>query len=303
MQYNACMDETQHSRREPDLAPDSSRRFLFEEADIRGETVSVDTALRSILDNHQYAPGVSRLIGEFVAAAVLISSTLKFDGRLTLQARSSGQIPLLMAECNSEFDIRAIARGAQEATALTFHELIGEGQLAITVEPTDGQRYQGIVPLEGESLAECLDAYFEQSEQLHTRLWLACDGSSAAGLLLQQLPSKVAPDPALREEQWQHACALAATVDDPELLSLPSADLLYRLYHQDRVRLFDPRALRFRCSCSRERSRRALETLGEAEIDSILREQGSVTMDCEFCNQRYVFAPDELFAENARTLH
>ena len=284
-------------------ATDVSRRFLFEQADIRGETVCVDSALRAILDNHQYAPGVARLIGEFVAAAVLIGSTLKFHGRLTLQARSRGQIPLLMAECNSDLDVRAIARGAQEATALTFDELIGDGQLAITVEPTEGQRYQGIVALAGESLAQCLDAYFEQSEQLHTRLWLSCDGDMAAGLLLQQLPSKVSPDPLVREEQWQHVCALATTISPDELLSLPGADLLHRLYHQERVRLFDPKCLQFQCSCSRERSLRALETLGRAEVDSILEEQGSVTMDCEFCNQRYVFLPGELFVDGEKTLH
>ena len=297
------MNDITDNQNAVERVPDTSRRFLFEDADIRGETACLDAALRSILDNHQYAPGVSRLIGEFVAAAVLISSTLKFNGRLTLQARSRGQVPLLMAECNSDLEVRAIARGAPEATANSFSELIGEGQLAITVEPDDGQRYQGIVPLSGESLAECLDAYFEQSEQLHTRLWLSCDGNRAAGLLLQQLPSKVAPDPVAREEQWQHACALATTITADELLSLPSADLLYRLYHQDQVRLFDPRSLQFRCSCSRDRSRRALETLGEAEVTSILEEQGSVTMDCEFCNQRYVFTPDELLADSGRTLH
>ena len=297
------MDKTPESSATAGSAPDVSRRFLFDEADIRGETVSVDSALAHILENHQYAPGVRQLIGEFVAAAVLISSTLKFSGRLTLQARSSGQIPLLMAECNSRYEVRAIARGADEATALTFSELIGEGQLAITVEPDRGQRYQGIVPLSGDSLAQCLDAYFEQSEQLHTRLWLSCDGDVAAGLLLQQLPSKLVPDPLEREEQWLHACTLAATVTDDELLTLSSADLLYRLYHQDRVRLFDPRYVRFRCSCSRERSRRALETLGSEEIGSIVAEQGSVTMDCEFCNQRYVFLPEELFPETGKTLH
>lgn len=298
------MDEKKQRQSHPaHTATDVSRRFLFEEADIRGETVRVDTALRAILDNHQYAPGVARLIGEFVAAAVLISSTLKFDGRLTLQARSRGQIPLLMAECNSELDVRAIARGAQEATAVNFEELIGEGQLAITVEPTEGQRYQGIVPLAGESLARCLDVYFEQSEQLHTRLALSCDGDVAAGLLLQQLPSNISQDPLVREEQWQHVCALATTISADELLSLPAADLLHRLYHQDRVRLFDPRGLRFHCSCSRERSLRALEALGRAEVDSILEEQGSVTMDCEFCNQRYIFLPGELFVDAEKTLH
>ena len=297
------MDETLTDSSGMSDDQDISRRFLFEEADIRGEMVSVAGTLRAILDNHQYAPGVARLIGEFVAAAALLSSTLKFEGRLTLQARSRGQVPLLMAECNNKLELRAIARGAQQATATEFAELIGEGQLAITVEPTEGQRYQSIVPLTGDSLAECLDSYFEQSEQLHTRVWLACNGSSAAGLLLQQLPGTVVPDPDLREQQWQHAATLAATVTADELLSLSGTDLLFRLYHQERVRLFAARSLRFHCGCSRERSQRALATLGTPEIISIIEEQGSLTMDCEFCNRRYVFTQDDLFPVSQKTLH
>ncbi|KGE04047.1 33 kDa chaperonin (HSP33) [Pseudohaliea rubra DSM 19751] len=279
------------------------RRFLFEGADLRGESTRVDGALAAILQNHQYAPGVRDLLGEFLAAAVLLATTLKFQGRLTLQARSSGQVPLIMAECTSDLAVRAIARGAQEATASGFEELLSEGQLAITVEPERGSRYQGIVPLQGESLAASLDAYFEQSEQLHTRVWLACDGSRAAGLLLQQLPSQLTPDPLAREAQWAHACTLAATVSREELLALEPAELLYRLYHEDPVRLFDAQPVRFSCSCSRERSRQALTTLGEAEIRDILREQGSVTMDCEFCNQQYIFEAQELLPGQIDPLH
>jgi molecular chaperone Hsp33 len=292
------------------LTPDAAtpgdsavRRFLFEGADLRGEIVRVDGAFAAIMQNHQYAPGVRDLLGEFLAAAVLLATTLKFEGRLTLQARSGGQVPLIMAECTSELAVRAIARGAQEATAVRFGELLAEGQLAITVEPERGRRYQGIVPLHGESLAESLDAYFEQSEQLHTRVWLACDGRRTAGLLLQQLPTQLTPDPLEREAQWNHACTLAATVSSEELLALDAAALLYRLYHEDPVRLFDPQPVRFRCSCSRERSRRALATLGEAEIRDILKEQGSVTMDCEFCNQQYVFEAPELLPERTDPIH
>ena len=281
----------------PELSDDSAvRRFLFEGADLRGEIVRVDGALGEVLANHQYAPGVRELLGEFLAAAVLLTTTLKFDGRLTLQARSSGQVPLIMAECTSTLSVRAIARGAQEATASRFAELLGDGQLAITVEPERGRRYQGIVPLAGDSLAASLDAYFEQSEQLHTRVWLASDGGRAAGLLLQQLPVQLVPDPLERQGQWEHACALAATVEQRELLTLDAAELLYRLYHEDRLRLYDPQPVRFLCSCSRERSRQALRTLGEAEIRDILREQGAVTMDCEFCNQQYVFEASELLS-------
>jgi molecular chaperone Hsp33 len=255
----------------PDAATPSDsavRRFLFEGADLRGEVVRVDGAFAAILQNHQYAPGVRDLLGEFLAAAVLLATTLKFQGRLTLQARSGGQVPLIMAECTSELAVRAIARGAQEATAVRFGELLAEGQLAITVEPERGRRYQGIVPLHGESLAESLDAYFEQS--------------GARGAV---------------------DCTLAATVSREELLALDAAALLYRLYHEDPVRLFDPQPVRFRCSCSRERSRRALATLGEAEIRDILKEQGSVTMDCEFCNQQYVFEAPELLPERTDPIH
>jgi len=291
--------------RQDSHAPTASavRRFLFEGADLRGEVVRVDGAFAAILQNHQYAPGVRDLLGEFLAAAVLLATTLKFQGRLTLQARSSGQVPLIMAECTSDLAVRAIARGAQQATSLRFSELLAKGQLAITVEPERGRRYQGIVPLHGDSLAESLDAYFEQSEQLHTRVWLACDGSRATGLLLQQLPTQLTPDPLEREAQWEHACTLAATVSRDELLALEADDLLYRLYHEDPVRLFDPQPVYFRCSCSRERSRRALATLGEAEIRGILEEQGSVTMDCEFCNQQYILEAPELLPEGTDSIH
>ncbi len=279
---------------EPPTAGDSSRRFLFEQADIRGEIVQLDSSLRELFAVHQYAPGVARLLGEFLAAAVLLSTTLKFEGRLVLQARSEGQVPLLMAECNNELQIRGIARGAEQATAELFSQLLAAGQLAITVEPLRGRRYQGIVPLQADSLAACLDAYFEQSEQLPTRLWLAAEDHRAAGLLLQQLPSGVTVDAAQRQQQWQHLCTLAATTSAGELLQLPPEQLLYRLYHEDPLRLFEPRQVEFHCSCSLERSRNALAALAPDELEDILSEQGCIAVDCEFCNQQYRFGREDL---------
>lgn len=288
-------------------AADSSRRFLFEQADIRGEIAQLGTSLRDMLAVHQYAPGVQRLLGEFLAAATLLSTTLKFEGRLILQARSGGQVPLLMAECSSDLQIRGIARGAQLATSEDFDQLLAEGTLTITVEPLQGKRYQGIVPLSRHSLAASLDAYFEQSEQLHTRLWLACDGQFAGGLLLQQLPAQVSRDPQLRQQQWQHVCALGETVSPTELLQLSPEVLLYRLYHEDPVRLFEPRPIAFHCSCSLQRSRNALSAIATAEMEDILREQGCITVDCEFCNQQYRFEREDLAdllrAGPAPTLH
>jgi len=284
-----------------------SMRFLFEQADIRGETVHLDSAYREVVGTHQYAPAVRQLLGEFLAAAVLLSTTLKFDGKLVLQVRSEGQIPLLMAECNSALEVRAIARGAEQATAQDFEQLLGNGQLAITIEPLDGQRYQGIVALSGGCLAHTLDAYFEQSEQLKSRFWLAADSDRAAGMLIQQLPAQVTPDAGGREQQWEHACTLAATIGQEELLDIDTPVLLHRLYHEDPVRLFEARSVVFRCSCSRERTRNALSTLDPTEVRELLDELGSITMDCEFCNQQYRFDEgdlgDVLGGENPQILH
>ncbi|MEP1593359.1 MAG: Hsp33 family molecular chaperone HslO, partial [Halieaceae bacterium] len=166
----------------------------------------------------------------------------------------------------------------------------------ITIDPTKGERYQGIVPLVSNSLAHSLDAYFQMSEQLHTRFWLACDGTLAAGMLLQQLPSQLQPNPQDRENQWQHTCILADTIQDEELLALPAEQSLQRLFHEDPIRLFEARRPEFCCSCSRERTFNALSAIGSEEVTSLLEEQGSITMDCEFCNQQYVFQPQDLTA-------
>ncbi|WP_116367625.1 Hsp33 family molecular chaperone HslO [Parahaliea mediterranea] len=274
---------------------DTSLRFLFEEADLRGEFVQLDGAYRDILALHHHSPAVSRLLGEFLAASVLLATTLKFEGKLVLQARSSeGQIPLLMVECSSDLDLRGIVRGAGQATAERFDLLLAKGQLAITVDPTRGKRYQGVVPLDGDNLAQCLQSYFAQSEQLGTRVWLAADGERAGGLLLQQLPPQLVTDAQQRNNSWEHACTLAATVRDDELLQLAPAELLHRLYHEEALRLFEPRRPRFRCSCSRERTLGALAALGRAELESLLAEQGAVTMDCEFCNSRYQYQREDL---------
>ena len=294
-----------------ELPCDVSQRFIFDDADIRGETVHLDTVLQDILAIHQYAPSVSRLMGEFLAAAVLLSTTLKFEGKLILQARSEGQIPLIMVECSNELQVRAIVRGAEQATSSDFSQLLSNGQLAITVDPLKGNRYQSIVPLAEDSLAHSLDAYFEQSEQLATRFWLSANQHRAAGMLLQQLPAQTNPDKALRAEQWQHACALATTVKEEELLTLPPVVLLHRLYHENPVRIFEPSAIKFQCSCSRDRTLSALATIDSDELEDILREHGHVLMDCEFCNQQYRYEKEDIAAllsmedagSSPRTLH
>jgi molecular chaperone Hsp33 len=266
-------------------------RFIFDTTDIRGEWVQLERSYADALANHHYPPGVRRLIGEFLAAASLLGATLKYEGMLILQARSNGQVPLVMAEATSKGEVRAIVRGAEAALGEDFRTLIGDGQLAITIDPANGQRYQGIVAMEGDSLAACLEGYFRQSEQLPTRFWLAADDHRAAGLFLQELPSQA--DAQQRAEQWQHLNALADTISSRELLELPAAELLHRLFHQEQLRLLRRDPIEFRCSCSQARTEAMLRSLGREEIDAIIAEQGGIEIHCEFCLQRYHFTPEQ----------
>ena len=227
-----------------------------------------------------------------MAAASLLVGTLKFDGLLILQARSEGPVPLLMIECSSEREIRGLARydAEQIAPDATLADLMPNGVLALTVDPTNGQRYQGIVDLDGTNLAECFTNYFVMSQQTGTRFWLYADGRSARGLLLQQLPADRLRDQEERDASWQHLTALASTLTADELLSLDNETVLHRLYHEEAVRLFDVQPLRFRCSCSRERSGNALVSLGLEDAQQLVVEHGgSIEIDCQFCNERYLF--------------
>lgn len=271
---------------------DHTQRFLFDDTDVRGELACLGESYRHVLAKHPYPQPVAQLLGEMLAAAALLVGTLKFDGLLVLQVRSSGAVPLLMIECSSEREVRGIARyhAEQIGADAGLRELMPDGVLAITIDPRQGQRYQGIVDLEGDSLADCLSNYFATSEQLATRFWLHADGQRARGLLLQQLPAERLREPEEREASWQHLLTLADTLSAEELLGLDNETVLHRLYHQESVRLFEPQALCFRCSCSRDRSARALISLGETDAQALLDEHdGQVVIDCQFCNERYAF--------------
>ena len=290
---------------------DILQRFLFEGSDIRGEQVTLTDSYREVLTNNPAPAAVQQLLGEMLAAAALLSSTLKFDGIITLQAQGDGPVPLMMAECSHHKGLRGIARTPEsgeftltEDTSL--HGLMGKGVLAITIDPDKGERYQGIVPLDHATLAECLEAYFSQSEQLATRVWLAADSKRAGGLLVQALPRQLVSEQTVNEEQWDTVVALAHTVKPDELLYLDHSQLLYLLFNELSVRLFDPQSLRFACTCSEERSLQALAQLARDELNKILEEQGHISIDCQFCNQQYRFDTaqiDALFDGPAPTLH
>lgn len=275
--------------------PDSLQRFLFEQSHVRGELVHLDDAWRAVLERHDYPPALRAVMGELMAAAVLLAATLKLKGALILQIQGQGPVTLLVVECDGELNVRATAKWQGDLEGLSFTQMVGEGRFVITLDPREGgQTYQGIVALDGASVAEVLQNYMLRSDQLETRLWLAADGRGAAGLLLQKMPGEGGNAAAVHDDEqdddmWQRVTMLTDTLRSDELLGLPALELIRRLYGEEDVRLFDTQLVAFRCTCSRDKVARMLRMLGPDEVKSVLEEQGVVEVSCEFCNHQYRF--------------
>lgn len=268
---------------------DKLQRFHFHDSPVRGEICQLGAAYREVLSRHDYPERVQELLGQALAAVALMASMLKLEGSLILQIQGDGPVSLLVAEANDRGELRAIARYDAEAAAVQgdWTSLTGRGQLVLTIDPDAGERYQGIVPLEGESLAAALGHYFAQSEQLPTEFYLFADGKNAGGLMLQVLPGHDAGED---DDIWPRVCQLAGTLKSDEMLGLGMEDVLYRLYHEEAVELFAVSELTFRCSCSRARSENALRAIDIDELRALVRDQGgSIEVDCQFCHQRYRF--------------
>ena len=287
---------------------DSLRRFVFERYPFRGHLVHLGPAWRAMMENHDYPAEVRDTLGEAVAATALLAATLKFEGRLSLQLRGAGPMHLMLVECSDGLALRAVARFRDPPETRDLRELSGNGTLTVTLEGDDlANRYQGVVPLAGEQMSECLREYFESSEQLPTRLWLRADGEQASGLLLQRLPVTTRPASVTEsgaggvsedeiEDAWRRVQLVAGTVTDPELAELADRELLRRLFAEDDVRMFEAAPVYFRCRCSRARVETMLRSLGRDEVDSIIAERGSVEVRCEFCSRAYRFDPVDVGA-------
>ncbi|HEY2145818.1 MAG TPA: Hsp33 family molecular chaperone HslO [Steroidobacteraceae bacterium] len=273
---------------------DSLHRFLFEQYPIRGHLVHLDAAWHALIEHRDYPQAIRDTLGEAVAASLLLAATIKFEGVLSLQMQGDGPVHLMLAQCTSGLGVRGLARYRDNASGvLRVGDLIGSGNLTVTLETDEGaQRYQGIVPIAGERLAESLQVYFENSEQLPTRLWLHADAQGASGMLLQKLPgdgSSPPADAAAIEDAWRRVQVIAATLTGEELRTLADKEILHRLFNEDDVRLFEASPVYFRCRCSRERVADMLQGLGEAETRSVLKERGNVEVRCDFCNRAYLF--------------
>lgn len=268
---------------------DSLHRFLFEDADVRGELVQLDESWQALLSISEYPDTVRNQLGQAVAASVLLSGTIKYDGSLIMQLQGKGPISLLVAQATNKRTFRGLARWEGEVPEGNLPETYGEGYLAITLEPEGkGERYQGVVPLEGDNMADAVSHYFTQSEQLDTHIFLAANGARAVGLLLQKLPEYRQIDQD-GDDAWNRINQLGSTITDAELLGLPVEEVLHRLFHEEDIRLFDAEPVAFACTCSEEKLVATLRGLGKEELQKVLEEHGSVEADCEFCNRHYSF--------------
>ena len=264
---------------------DQSQRFLFDNHPIRGQHVSLDESWARIVAQSGLEGRALTLLGEALAAMVLLVDTLKIKGSVILQVRGSGPLGLLVVEANSENQIRGIARQVGEITdEMDLAQIFGSEYFVITIKTDGTEPHQGIAPLQGNNFADALEHYFATSDQLATRFWLTCDKDNVSGMLLQKLPGKAAD-----EDAWNRVVMLADTLSAQELKLAELESLLYRLFHQEEIRLFDSNPLEFYCSCSRERTGAMLLTLGKTEVLEVLKQEGDVSVTCEFCNQEYCF--------------
>ncbi|WP_278183271.1 Hsp33 family molecular chaperone HslO [Vibrio misgurnus] len=291
------------------MASNMLHRYLFADLSVRGELVQLDDTYQQMIASQAYPTAVQHLIGELLVATSLLTATLKFEGSITLQLQGDGPVSLVVINGDNNQQVRGVARWQGDiAEDAGLHDMLGKGHLVITIEPKQGERYQGVVGLEGATLAEVLEGYFLRSEQLKTHLWIRVGQQAgkacAAGMLLQ-----IVPDGKGSSDDIEHLAQLTNTIKNEELFTLPAEELLYRLYNQEKVQLFTPQAVSFRCGCSRERSGAAIVTVARDEINDILAQDGVVSLHCDYCGTTYSFDAtqvSELYqpsSSNGQTLH
>lgn len=268
---------------------DTLQRFIFEHANIRGEIVHVEETYQTIMTQRNYPPMVKNLLGEALVSCLLLASSIKFEGSLNLQFQGDHRLPLLLVQCDHELNVRAFAQFAEDLETLDYATAFLTGQMVLTINQyNQTNSYQSTVPIQATSMSENLMSYFAQSEQISTRVWLAVNESAAAGMLLQLMPGQDTTD---REQFWEYAVQLGQTVSEEELLSLDNQTLLYRLYNETEVRIFDGRKTQFKCRCSQEKMKQVIGVLGETEAQELIKEQGQIDIRCDFCSKEYLFDP------------
>lgn len=275
---------------------DQLQRFLLQTAPARGAQVCLNDTLAAVLSRQDYPKAIAQYLGELMAACALFGSILKFSGSLVLQMQGNGALKLLVVEWNADRSLRATAKWQGDIPDdAPLSELLGHGQFILVLDQKNGSApYQGIVPLSGHAVADMLEEYMARSEQLATKLFLACDGQKAVGFLLQRMPDGNQSDDA--GDDWARVLALASTLTREELLNTNAKTLRHRLFHEEDLQIFPAEAQHFSCDCSREKVGDMLQLLGKDEVHDVLQEQGSIAVQCQYCAQHYVFDEDDIAA-------
>lgn len=282
---------------------DLLHRYLFDKFHVRGELVQITDSYSAMLENHEYPNVVKRILGELLAATSLLTATLKFEGEISVQLQGDGPLSYAVVNGNNHQQMRASAKFADDINEGSLLDLIGSGYMVITIAPKGTDRYQGVAALDKDTLAECIENYFETSEQLRTRVWLATDigetKCTTAGMLLQVLPVEERA-----KEDFTHLEALTNTITDDELLHLSPEQVLFRLYHEDNPQLFEPQEVTYECGCSREKTADAILRLTKEDALSLVEERGDIEIICQFCLKQYLFDKidvEALYSNNADT--
>lgn len=265
--------------------------FLFEHSDVRGKIVRLQKSAQTIMEQHDYPVVIRDILGELLVAAVLLSSTFKYEGQLTLQFQSEGVLKMLVAKCNHRFEIRGLAQWDQEADIQQLENAFFSGQLIITLENSrDNQRHQSIVDINHQTISEAIETYFNQSEQIPTKIILAHEKQHFAGFLVQKMPSHSIEQLSF----WEHVTILTKTLKSEELIQWDNARLLKNLFHEEDIRLFDLQSIIFKCSCSEEKSKNTLQLLGRKEALEHFLTNKILTVTCDYCNQQYHFTKQQV---------
>ena len=273
---------------------DSLQTFIFEHAEIRGELVYLHDTYQTIMQQRAYPAPVQKLLGEALLACVLLTGSIKFEGEVQLQFQGDERLPLLVVQCDNNLNLRACAKYQEDLSEEDYQNAFLNGTMSLQIKSKEQyEPYQSIVPILSKSMSESLEHYFAQSEQISSSICLAVDAYSAAGMLLQLMPTQKAEE---REQFWEYAVVVGETLSAVELLTLDNPTILHRLYHETEIRLFDAKPVKFQCRCTIEKMHQALQVLGKKDIQDLLNEQNTVEITCDFCNQSYEFDAIDLYS-------
>jgi len=271
---------------------DIVQNFIFKDRAVRGSFVRLHDSYQTIVDQHHYPPVLSQILGEALLGVCLVAPLFKNAGKVTIQFQGDGDLQLLSTRITSDFAIRGLVRATPHLVSLlNLKEALASGELSLTYEPDEGKPYQSFIKVEKTSIAETLQDYFDRSEQLPTRFFLASTDEGVAGLMLQMLPDD---HKEVAYQDFEHAIILAKTLENEELLSLDPETILHRLFSEDDITLFPEREVEFGCNCSQSRMGGIIVNLGREQADSILEEHGFIEITCEYCGQAYQFNSDEV---------